>query len=189
MYNAKDNIEESRQGLIAATEDLSEAQWHFKPSPECWSIAEVLEHVVMTQELILGAVFERLANAPPAPADHDRDTVDALIVNNFPDRSMKFKGPEVLQPTGRVPPSEALDRLNQTCAHIAECVDSKPDLREHAVDSPPLKAVSQGKYQFIDGYQLLLAMAAHNERHLRQIREVKADAGFPAHENRAASVA
>ena len=189
MHNAKDNLEKSRQGLIAATEGLSEAQWNFKPSPGCWSIAEILEHVVMTQELVLGPVLGRLSNAPPAPADHDRDTVDALIVNNFPNRSVKFKGPEVLQPIGRVAPSEALDRLNQTCARIADCVYSRPDLREHAVDSPPLKAISQGKYQFIDGYQLMLAMAGHNERHLRQILEVKADGSFPAHENRAASVA
>jgi DinB superfamily len=182
MEHAKDYIEKSRQGIIAATEGLTEAQWNFKPSPECWSIAEILEHVAMTQELVAGPVWGRLASAPPAPADHDRDTIDAFIIAQFPNRSIgKFKGPEVLTPSGRATPAESIERLNRSCARLADLLDSTPDLREHALDSPPLKAISQGKYQLIDGYQLMLAMAGHAERHTRQMLEVKADAHYPAH--------
>ena len=185
MEHAKEYIERSRQGLVTAGEGLAEKQWSFKPSPECWSIAEILEHVALTNEMILGHVCKLLAAAPPPPADHgrDRDQIDALIVNGFPDRSAKFKGPEGLMPTGRPTPSESLGRLNQSCAGLAQYLDATPDLREHAVDSPPLKAVSRGAYQFIDGYQLMLAMGGHMQRHTRQILEVKAGANFPVHED------
>ena len=178
---AKDYIEKSRQGLIAATEGLGEAQWNFQPSPGCWSIAQIVEHVAMTQELVHGRLCAQLAGAPPPPADHDRDTIDALIVRYFPDRSVgKFKGPEILMPTGRSTPAESLERVNRSCSQLVEFLERTPEAREHALDSPPLRAVSQGKYQFIDGYQLMLAMAAHAERHTRQIAEVKANAHFPA---------
>ena len=189
MRDAKQYLEKSRQNLMAATEGLTDAQWSFQPEPGCWSIAETIEHLVITHELILGPVRERLATAPPAPASHVREQVDAVILETFPDRSTKFKGPEVLTPTGRWTPPEALGRLNETCARLTEYLETTPDLREHAVESLPLKALSNGTYQFIDGYQLILALAGHAERHSLQILEVKAHANFPAHAESRASVA
>ena len=46
-----------------------------------------------------------------------------------------------------------------------------PDLREHVTDSPlGMK---------LDAYQWVLFLAAHSERHLKQLLEVKADPNFP----------
>src|SRR5580658_4903829 len=113
MEYAKQYIDKSHDELIAATQGLVDDQWKFKPSPESWSIAEILEHIVMTDELILGPIRARLADAPPAPAGHDPKEIDALIVGAFPNRSAKFKGPEVLTPTGRCTPPEAIGRLHE----------------------------------------------------------------------------
>lgn len=179
MEDAKLYNEQTRIGLIEATHGLTDAQWNFKPAADRWSIAEILEHVVMTQELVLGPVRARLAAAPPAPADHDPAEVDALIVGKFPNRIAKFQGPPVLHPTGSCTPAEALARLDANCIRLAEYLDS-PGLRQHATDSMPLKAISGGKFQVMDGYQWGLGIAAHTERHTHQIQEVKEDAGYPA---------
>ena len=187
MQNINEFIETTRAGLVAATEGLSEAQWSFQPSPECWSIAQILEHVVTTQELVLGPVCQRLAAAPPAPADHDRGQIDALIMTGFSNRTRRFKGPEMLWPTGKIAPAEAIHRLAANCVRQAEYLAATPDVREHAVESAPLKAMSDGRFQFMDGYQLMLTLAAHAARHTAQIEEVKADPHFPARE--AATVA
>jgi hypothetical protein len=56
---------------------------------------------------------------------------------------------------------------------------STPDMRGHAVESKPLQAVTNGKYKLMDGYQWVLASAAHMERHTKQILEVKAELAFP----------
>jgi hypothetical protein len=48
------------------------------------------------------------------------------------------------------------------------------------VEAPPLKAASKGAFESMDGYQWVLTVAAHIERHTKQILEVKADAGFPS---------
>jgi hypothetical protein len=179
LAHAREYLQQTRDGVAAATEGLSEAQWRFKPAPECWSIAEILEHMVLTQELIMGPVFAQLATAPPAPADHDARQIDTLIVGVFPERTAKFKGPEILAPTGRWTPSEATARLTANCVRLSEYLESTPGLRQHAVESRPLKAISKGEFQVMDGYQWVLAIAAHTERHTRQILEVKADAQFP----------
>ena len=58
-------------------------------------------------------------------------------------------------------------------------LESTPDLRAHVLEGPPLKAITQGKYPWMDGYHWLLAAAAHTERHTKQILAVKAAADFP----------
>ena len=57
--------------IIGATKGLSEAQWKFKPAPDCWSIAEILDHVIAVQEFVLGPVRAQLASSPAPPANRD----------------------------------------------------------------------------------------------------------------------
>ena len=180
LDQARVYLQQTRNGIVGATKGLSEAQWTFKPAPDRWSIAEIVEHVVLAQELILGPVREQLAKAPAASTDRDYKQVDAVVVSKIPDRLTKYPAPEFLKPTGRWTPAEAMDRLMKDYAQLTEYLESTPDLRQHSVDAPPLKAVSNGKYESMDGYQWVLAAAAHVERHTKQILEVKADPNFPA---------
>jgi hypothetical protein len=173
-------INQSRDGVIGATRGLGDKQFNFKPAPDRWSIAENLEHMVMVQEIILGRVCEQLADAPPPPADRDSQLIDTIIVSQLPVRLVKFPGPPFLQPSGQWTPSVSLDRLASNCARLDEYLESTPGLREHLLESPPLKAITNGAHTMMDGYQWVLASAAHNERHTKQILEVKADPNFPA---------
>ena len=171
-------LQQTQNGVVGATKGLSQTQWNFKPAPDRWSIAEILEHMVLTQDLVLGPTREKLAKAPP-PSERDNKLVDAIVANQIPDRTAKFKAPEFLQPTGRWTPAAAMDRLLKNYAQLTEYLETTPDLRQHALDAPPLKAVSKGAYDSMDGYQWILATAAHVERHTKQILEVKADGNFP----------
>lgn len=172
-------LQQTRNYVIGATKGLSAAQWKFKPSPDRWSIAEILEHIVVTQEFGLGPIKAQLANAPSA-SNPNAKTIDAVVMQQFPDRTKKFTAPEMLQPTGRWTPGEMLERLNKNHALLIAQLESTPDLREHSIPAPPLKALSKGAYENMDGYQWILASAGHTERHTKQILEVKADPNFPA---------
>ncbi len=180
IARAKQYLEKTRHDVIAATEGLSEAQWKFKPAPDRWSIAEIVEHIVITQEVILGPIRKQLASAPAPPAERGYREVDDLIVAKLPDRSKKFQAPEVLKPTGSWTESAALDRLRKDTAGLIEYLQTTPDLRQHSIPAPPLEAVSGGQYKLMDGYEWLLTAAAHTERHTKQLLEVKADQHFPA---------
>src|SRR5438445_589328 len=50
-------------------------------------------------------------------------------------------------------------------------LQTTPNLRAHAIDTPMGKT--------LDGYEWILFISAHTERHLAQIKEVKADSNFP----------
>jgi len=53
-------LQETRDALVDSVVGLSARQWEFKPSPDCWSISEIVEHVV----IIEGRVHGRLGPSP-----------------------------------------------------------------------------------------------------------------------------
>ena len=174
-------IQQTRNGIAGAIKGVSGAQWSFTPSPESWSIAQIVEHIVFVLDRVGGPVRQALPQAAPSPAARDSKLIDAIVIHQFPTRLNKFPAPGFACPAGRFQsPSEAHSALEQSYAALSEFLESTPDLREHALEAPPLRAVTNGVYEWMDGYQWILAAAAHTERHTKQILEIKADANFPA---------
>ena len=172
-------FERTRQHITGVTAGLSEAQWRFKPAPDRWSIAEILEHMVTVEERVLGPVLQRLPEAPPPASDADRQLVDRIVLEKIPDRSLRATAPDMLHPQGSCTPSDALARLSRNYQQLTSVVQSTPDLRDHAIESPPLRFITNGAHQLVDGYQLMLLVVAHDERHVRQMEEVQAAADYP----------
>lgn len=135
--------------------------------------------MVIVQERILGPIREQLAEAPAPPADRDSRQLDAIVIERIPDRAIKAKAPDFIQPRGQWTPPAALDRLSRNYQRLAEFVQSTPNLREHVVEAPPLRIVTNGAFTTMDGFQWALTVASHDERHVRQMVEVQADPNYP----------
>lgn len=171
-------LKQTHNGVIGAIKLLSEPQWNFKPASDRWSIAENVEHIVQVMELVFGPIRDQLASAPSAPANPAYSQIDEVVIDRFPTRLSKFPSP--LPPAGGFARSEAVDRIAKSYARLNEYLEATPDLRHHTIEARPLKAVSNGAFDSMDGYQWILAAAAHTERHTKQILEVIAEAEFPA---------
>ena len=164
-------LEQTRDGVAAAVQGLSEAQLKFKPGPDRWSVAETLEHIARAEDFIFLNVTNNVMKAPAGSPDRDFVKIDAVILKMVPDRSQKRQAPPQLVPTGEWTPAETLERFQKSRAKTIEFMQSTPDLRAHAVDSPAGAPW--------DAYEWLLFIGAHSERHTKQILEVKADPNFP----------
>ena len=177
---ALDYFNQTHKHVIAVTTGLSDAQWRFKPAPDRWSIPEILEHMVIIEERVLGPVRDQLAQAPAPPADYNPTLVDTLVFEKIPDRSLKANAPAGVHPTGEWAQTDTLDRIAHNYRRLAEFVESTPDLRRHILESPPLRYLTSGAHTSMDGLQWAITAAAHDERHIRQIEELQADANYPA---------
>jgi hypothetical protein len=164
-----------RDQVVSESATLTEAQWQFKTAPERWSVGEVVEHLALAEPLIFGLQQKTVAG-PPATAEQIAGTKgkDDMIRQVIPDRTKKAQAPEPLQPgkaqsLGGQAAVVAAFKERRT-ATIDYASKTKDDLRSRVADSPlgPL-----------DAYQWLLFIAAHSERHLAQLKEVKADPKFP----------
>jgi DinB superfamily len=164
-------LETTKKGVLDATKGLSEAQWNFKAAPEKWSVAQCAEHITAAEDFIRGMIVEKVMKAPAAP-DRDIAKLDAGVMAMIPDRSTKAHAPEPLVPTNRFgSPEGSLKHFAETRTTTEDFLRKTPDLRAHAADS------QLGSK--LDAYEWVLFIAAHSERHTKQILEVKADANFP----------
>jgi len=165
-------LEETRESFLRSIDGLSEAQWNFKAGPDRWSIAEVAEHIALSETLILQLVTDRVLKSPAAKQPAGAPT-DEAVIKSVTDRSGKFQAPEVLKPTGKWATRQALakDFTEARARTLAFVRETQEDLRAHSAPHPVLKT--------IDAYQWVLLLAAHSARHTAQIEEVKAAPGFP----------
>ena len=180
LEKAREYFAFTRGRLVEVTSGLTDAQARFKPAANCWSIADILDHLVTVHQRVMTRLVEQFPHAPAPEPGRDSQTVDALVLEKIPDRSIKAKAPEFVLPKGLLPPTEALDSIFRSYERLTEFLESRPDLREHVMDSPPLRAVTDGACSTADGYQWALTAAAHVERHVRQILELKAAPDYPA---------
>jgi hypothetical protein len=164
-------LESTKKNILEATRGLSAAQWNFKQGPERWSVAQVMEHIAAAEDMLRGLTTEKVMAAPAAP-DRDVKHIDEMVVTMVTDRTHKADAPEPLRPVNRFgSPEEALKHFVESRAQTEEFLRKTPDLRAHAVDSPLGTK--------LDAYEWVLFIAAHSERHTKQINEVKADPNFP----------
>jgi hypothetical protein len=165
-------LSESHDRLVAAVSGLSEEQWRFKPASDRWSVADLVEHIVVTEAAIHIRVFGGLQKGPPP--DPSARVDDALLVGRVGDRSTKFSAPERLAPSGRWDKGEALRRLGELRQKTMEIARNPSGFREHTIPHPIFGP--------LDGYQWVLTTAGHGSRHTDQILEVLRTPGFPAAE-------
>jgi hypothetical protein len=164
-------LETTKKNVVEATKGLSEAQWNFKAGADRWSVAQVVEHIAASEDFIRGMLVEKVMTAPAGDAGRDMKKADEAVLTMVPDRTHKAQAPEPLVPTNRFgSPEGAIKHFVESRAPTEDFLKTTTGLRDHVTDSP------LGK---LDGYEFVLFIAAHSERHTKQINEVKADPNFP----------
>jgi hypothetical protein len=164
----------TRSVFLNAVKDVSDTQWNFKPAPERWSVAECAAHIIATEGAIRTLVTDRILKSPPLDTDaRAKLTQDSAVSRNITDRSKKAKAPAMLEPTGKATDkAKAIADFQATRDQsIAYAKSTQDPLRQHGLPSPG---------GVMDGYQYLIMMSGHTERHVKQMEEVKATAGYPA---------
>lgn len=166
------HLDQTRQAFLASISGVSEAQWTFKAGPDRWSIAEVAEHVAISETTLLQLVTDRVLKSPAVPRDPNA-IPDAKLLEGLLDRSSKVQAPEMLKPTNRWATRDALAKdfvmaRDKTAAYVRTTTD---DLHGHSAPHPVFKS--------LDGYQWILLLSGHAARHTAQIEEVKTSPGYP----------
>ncbi|MDX2181614.1 MAG: DinB family protein [Bryobacteraceae bacterium] len=170
--SVSDYLERTKVKLVETVRPLSEAQYNYKSAPDRWSIRECIEHITVTERMIFGGMQKALASPAPEGLTKARDMA---VEKGMPDRSKKVKAPQELAPQGLpeyATPAQAIERFEKVRAATSGfAATTQADLRAHGFPHP--------FFGMLDLYQWTLGIAAHSERHTKQIEEVMADAGFP----------
>lgn len=128
----------------------------------------IVEHLYVVEAGIQRAIPQM------PPPDEIRAHRDRRIVEAIRNRSVKITAPDRVVPQGKITDPEALlGKLDGVRAKTIEWLeDTTAEHRAHAMEHPVFRT--------LDGYQWLLMIGAHMERHTAQIAELKANPAFPA---------
>jgi hypothetical protein len=152
--------------LADEVKGLSGAQLSFRMTPESWSIADVVEHLAIAEPQYWETVLKSLAQ-PPAGGSN---ITDADILWYGIDRTQRDRTGEARVPTGKFKSAaESLAEFRRLRATIREfSKTTKDDLRAHRLIGGNMQV-----------YQWVLMISTHAQRHILQIREIKAQPKYP----------
>ncbi len=163
---------DTREDFVKQLTGLSDAQLNFRAGEGRWTIGEIAEHIIVVENALRGSVEGGMKAAVPACKDEFR-IQDVAVILTITNRQQKFTAPEVVRPNGRwktVPDLLANFETTRKTS-IDYMKNMKEDMRSHFASMP------LGK---LDAFQSYLFVIGHSERHLAQLKEVKADAKYPA---------
>ena len=170
---AKDFLKDTRSDLVKTVKGLSEAQLKFRAAPDRWSVEDCIKHIAAA-EMGLRQFLDNTLKQPATPDKRSEIKVsDEDLIKMIEDRSRKAQAPKELRPenTPFKSADEALTSFKDNRDKLLDFVkNTQEDLRNHIAELP---------FGKIDGYQFVLFISAHSNRHTQQIKEVMHDPNFP----------
>ena len=160
------HMEMTARWLEDQVSGLSPAQLAFRPSPTAWSILDVVDHLV-----VVGPIYwKNLQNATPVSAGRAGAMNDADVLWYGIDRTDREIALQTEEPSQKLRDLElGLKAYRAQHAELLQYVrTTKDDLRGRLVER-----------QNCDAYQWALLISTHEQRHIQQIREIKANPKFP----------
>lgn len=161
--------------LCLAFVEVDEPLWSGRPTPEAWSVREILEHVTLTNHYLLILVDKLAAKcrkrlaAGQAPPSAPSPTAD---LERIAARAFRWPHPEHMTPTAELDRAELDRRLRADRDRCLALLGEFPDgggalhtIRMSVVDAR------------LDLYQFLAVIDLHARRHARQMERNRAALG------------
>jgi len=182
LTDLSDQLARVRGELETVVGGLSEAQLNWKPSPERWSVAENIEHLVLTDGKYAGRFRESIANAradgrgPGKP--FKPGFMGGMMARGMePPPRRKFRAPGAFRIAegGGPRPLSLVDDYRALLGEYASLLRdaAEVDLNRTRVTSPAFRWL---RLSVGDAFCVTLA---HQRRHLWQATQVKNEPGFP----------
>ena len=161
------HLEMTESLLVSELEGLSAEQLKFHMTPESWSILEVVEHLAIAEPQYWQRVLDSMKQPP---SEKMPEATDAGILWYGIDRTNRAKTGEARVPRGKyVDVRDSLGEFRKLRATIR-------DYAATTKEDPRSRMLLEGN---MDVYQWLLMISTHSQRHILQIREIKAHASYP----------
>jgi len=164
----------SQAQLLQLVSSLTPQQWAFHESPDRWSIAEIVEHLIVFEGFVGNAIAKALAEPPQPEKKALAPGNEPRILGLASSRHTKIVAREAARPTGRwTDPDQLIAEFRkartQTMAFVTETnADHRSHFFAHLIFSD------------LDCYQWLILLSSHIARHAAQIEEIAANPAYPS---------
>lgn len=171
---------EAKEKARIAFSGISPAQLNWKPSPEKWSIAQCLDHLVVSDSSYFPELEKIITGTYRMNFWEKFNPFTGIMGRLMKDRlqelpKVKMKAPKKIQPSSSEIDTDIIERYHKNLDRFLEYISNcrTIDLDKTIITSPIASVVT---YSLRDAMQFLIQ---HEHRHINQAIRVKADANFP----------
>ena len=161
------HLEMTESWLASEVDGLADEQLRFRRAPDAWNIMDVVEHLAIAEP----QYWKNLQDSMKQPETTVKpEATDAAILWYGIDRTNRQKTGEARVPKGR---------WNNVKDSLGEFRKLRATMRDYATttkDGLRARRLLEGN---MDVYQWFLMISSHSQRHILQIREIKADPHYP----------
>ena len=163
------SLQTTRDAFHAAVARLSESQARFQPTPDHWSVADIVEHVAVAEH----GMFRFISELHEVSADPHTSDSAASLARTADRKTLPLAAPVRVHPKNRFGSFDAaLSKFLENRARTIEFVKTCPgDLSNRIIRHP---------VGILNGQDCLQVLISHPVRHLAQINELKSHPAFPA---------
>lgn len=152
---------EAREKVLKSVEFLNDEELNMIPEKGKWSIAQVLEHLYLTEKDIVDGIVETLSK-------DEYIRTETKPIQIILDRTIKRVAPTHLTPSNTFQTMNELRRkLEESRKALMESVEG---VCEEELEQ---KSFIHRKYGLLSIRQWISLIGYHEERHLEQIEEIK----------------
>jgi hypothetical protein len=161
-------VDDQRAELEAAAAPLPYERWSERPSAESWSLAEVFDHLYLSESGSARLLAKRIARAKEAGLGPERSEESVMqSLDWFPlVDGPKRQAPEIVVPRAEVRAPEVHEALRRSRADLHAALRDGDGfaLGEVTATHPALGVINV--------YQWVLFIGQHERRHTRQVAEI-----------------
>jgi hypothetical protein len=167
------NLIRTKEEIIKETKGLSKKQWNFKESPDRWNINQIVEHIGLWELLLMHEISDALARDPDP--NFPNFPPDSVFFDQDPQGLKKKNAMDYTKPFSFAVPLGNNEGKNNVTWLMT--------MRNESIDYLTKETKNiRLQYDYCSGmnvHHYYLMIIKHTDRHLRQLRKVKAHANYP----------
>jgi hypothetical protein len=174
LEDRKQDVRASIDAVRRIQNELAYLQLGWRPPDGGWSIAQVFEHLIISDSLYYPQLREIVQTGKRGSAEWKPTITGGFIVRALlPTSTRKTPAPQIFRPAE--PRANVVEDYINVREELVRIMDSAKgiDLRRNKVTSPVSKLI---RINLGDAFMILVV---HTQRHLQQIARVRAHPDFP----------
>ena len=169
------HFEMTGQVLAELVRGLSPTQLEYKASSDRWSIRECISHLAVAEPDYWRDLMKAVKAAPDMQGKDMQGKKSSAT-----DADILWYGIDRVVHTKTGGGHEKVDTYKDAAVALAKFQALRATMIDYIKSThDDLRAHSFGSQELIDSWQWMLEISTHAERHIQQIREIKADPNFP----------
>lgn len=165
-------LDQQRNRLLERLDAFTPAQLAYQPAPTSWSMAGVVQHLVLVEEGVVRTA-RRMADSIPSRSSLGVQLRYRVLIGIM-HSGIRVQSPvPTIIPIGHISPADLRPRWDAARRALAEYVE------ERTQGEPGRPAFRHPRTGWISVAQGLRFIEAHCDHHLRQIDRIRRAEGFP----------